>query len=125
MNNLVTIMTEVRSIMDEINRTEDEMWARIAALTSEEVARAIRLEIERAKAEQLAHERRLKAARKRLAEEMVALGADMVHSGPYVARLVTRVSWDTRGLEGYARAHPEVMEFRRESQYVRIARSDE
>ena len=39
-----------------------------------------------------------------------------------IAVHMNRVSWDTRGLEGYGAAHPEILGFRKESQSVQIRR---
>lgn len=47
----------------------------------------------------------------------VLLRAESLRGGPYQAVYVKgRVSWDTKGVEGYARSHPELLKFRREGQ---------
>jgi hypothetical protein len=59
---------------------------------------------------------RLAALEEDIKAEVARHGASV--KGAHVQAVFTRgrVSWDTRGLDGYARAHPEVLSFRKEGE---------
>ena len=56
----------------------------------------------------------IEAARKTVADHVLAHGESLKAGGLHAIVVTGRVTWDAKALDGYAAAHPEVRQFRRQ-----------
>lgn len=56
----------------------------------------------------------IEAAKKTVTEHILAHGESLKAGGLHAVVMPGRVSWDSKALDGYAAAHPEVRQFRRQ-----------
>ena len=96
------LLNELSRVRGEIDRVSAPLLVKIEERTKE-----LRMEA--------------RALEEQVREATLRLGTT-VHGKTLMAVYVVRVSWDTKRMEGYAKAHPEVLAFRKESAGIQIRR---
>lgn len=115
---LLNELAGLRSAGDAIRLMKEEA---IAKATPDELKDAIRAATEIAEEVSAEFDDKLEAARAKQEEIEQAIRAAVVNHGQTVrgqyltaVYMKGRVSWDTKALDGYSAAHPEIAQFRKE-----------